>query len=80
MKIAILSRNNDLYSTKRLVEAAKLKGHEAIIVDHAKCSVVMEKGKPSVLFNGDLLSDVDAIIPRIGSSITFYGTAIVRQF
>ncbi len=80
MKIAILSRNPELYSTNRLVEAAQNNNHEVLIVDHAKCSVVMEKGKPGVLYNGHLLEQIDAIIPRIGASITFYGTAIVRQF
>lgn len=80
MKIAILSRNPNLYSTKRLVEAAEQKGHEATVIDHAKCSVVMEKGNPGILYNGELLTDIEAVIPRIGSSITFYGTSIVRQF
>lgn len=80
LKIVVLSRNAELYSTKRLVEAALTRGHEAIVVDHAKCSVVMEKSKPAVLYEGELIKNVDAIIPRIGASITFYGTAIVRQF
>lgn len=80
MKIVVLSRNAELFSTQRLVEAIQLKGHEAVVVDVAKCSVSMEKGKPAILFNGEFLRDVDAIIPRIGSTITFYGTAIVRQF
>lgn len=80
MKIAILSRNENLYSTKRLVEAAEQKGHEVIVIDHTKCSMVMEKKKPAVHYKGHLLQDIDAIIPRIGASVTFYGTAIVRQF
>lgn len=80
MKIAILSRNEKLYSTKRLVEAAKQKGHDVITIDHTKCSMVMEKGKPAILYKGELLLGIDAIIPRIGASVTFYGTAIVRQF
>jgi len=80
MKIAILSRNSKLYSTRRLVEAAKEKGHEAIVVDHLKCIIEIEKRKPKVYFNGAYLDDIDAVIPRIGASVTFYGTAVVRQF
>ncbi|MBB6463682.1 30S ribosomal protein S6--L-glutamate ligase [Flammeovirga kamogawensis] len=80
MKIAILSRNNNLYSTKRLVEAAEELGHEAIIVDHLKCTIELEKKSPRVFYNGKYLENIDAIIPRIGSSVTFYGTAVVRQF
>ena len=80
MKIAILSRKEELYSTSRLVEAAELRGHEAVVIDHAKCSVAMEKNKPAVMYDGENLMGIDAIIPRIGASITFYGTAIVRQF
>ena len=80
MKIAILSRNQNLYSTKRLVEAAKLKGHEAIIVDHLGCNLINEAGNPHIIYKGSKLEGVDAVIPRIGSSVTFYGTAVVRQF
>lgn len=80
MKIAILSRNSKLYSTQRLVEAAKKKGHEAIIVDHLKCTIELEKKSPKIYYNGAYLNDIDAIIPRIGASVTFYGTAVVRQF
>jgi len=80
MKIAILSRNPKLYSTKRLVEAAKQKGHEVIVVDHLKCIIELEKKNPRIYYNGIFLDDIDAIIPRIGASVTFYGTAVVRQF
>jgi len=80
MKIAILSRNSKLYSTRRLVEAATEKGHEAIVVDHLKCIIEIEKRSPKVYFNGSYLDDIDAVIPRIGASVTFYGTAVVRQF
>jgi ribosomal protein S6--L-glutamate ligase len=80
MKIAILSRNAQLYSTKRLVEAAEQKGHEAIIVDHLKCTIELEKKNPRIYYKGEYLDDIDAIIPRIGASVTFYGTAVVRQF
>ncbi len=74
MKIAILSRNPKLYSTRRLVEAAKEKGHEVIVVDHSKCILELEKKNPRVYYNGAYLDDIDAIIPRIGASVTFYGT------
>ncbi len=80
MKIAILSRNSKLYSTKRLVEAAVEKGHEAIVVDPLKCIIEIEKKKPKIYYHGSYLDDVDAVIPRIGASVTFYGTAVVRQF
>lgn len=80
MKIAILSRNPKLYSTKRLAEAAEAKGHEAEIIDHLKCNIEIEKKKPQIYYKGHYLNDIDAVIPRIGASVTFYGTAVVRQF
>lgn len=80
MKIAILSRNANLYSTRRLVEAAEQKGHEAVVIDHLKCIIELEKKNPKVFYQGKYLEDFDAIIPRIGASVTFYGTAVVRQF
>ncbi|AMM50391.1 alpha-L-glutamate ligase [Rufibacter sp. DG15C] len=80
MKIAILSRNARLYSTRRLVEAAQQRGHETVVLDHLRCDLVMEKGAPHILYKGELLTGIDAIIPRIGASVTFYGTAVVRQF
>ena len=80
MKIVILSTKPRLYSTRVLVRAARKKGHEALVVDHTKCTVIMEKGRPSVHYRGKALEGVDAIIPRIGASVTFYGTAVVRQF
>lgn len=80
MKIAVLSRNSNLYSTRRLIEAAEEKGHEAIVVDHLKCTIEIEKKAPKIFYNGGFLDDIDAIIPRIGASVTFYGTAVVRQF
>lgn len=80
MKIAILSRNPNLYSTRRLVEAGKEKGHEMVVVDHLKCIIELEKRKPKIYYNGTYLDDIDAVIPRIGASVTFYGTAVVRQF
>lgn len=80
MKIAILSRNAKLYSTKRLVEASKAKGHEPIVLDHLKCVIELEKKNPRIFYNGSYITDVDAVIPRIGASVTYYGTAVVRQF
>jgi ribosomal protein S6--L-glutamate ligase len=80
MNIVILSRDTKLYSTKRLVEAAEQHGHDVRVVDHLKCNLVIEKKKPKVIYRGEELTDVQAIIPRIGASVTFYGTAVVRQF
>jgi ribosomal protein S6--L-glutamate ligase len=80
MKIVILSRNPNLYSTQRLVEAGKQRNHEMLVVDHSKCDLFIEKKKPAVFYKGQKLEHVDAVIPRIGASVTFYGTAVVRQF
>jgi len=80
MNIGILSRNADLYSTKRLLEACEQRGHEPEIIDHLKCTIVMEQNKPSVIYKGKSLDYFDAVIPRIGASVTFYGSAVVRQF
>ncbi|HNS41825.1 MAG TPA: 30S ribosomal protein S6--L-glutamate ligase [Taishania sp.] len=80
MKIAILSRNANLYSTKRLVEAAELRGHEAHVIDHLRCNIEIEQTGPKIYYGGKYLTDFDAVIPRIGASVTFYGTAVVRQF
>ncbi|MTI19898.1 30S ribosomal protein S6--L-glutamate ligase [Fulvivirga sp. RKSG066] len=80
MNIGILSRNPDLYSTSRLLEACEQRGHKGEIIDHLKCTIVMEQNKPSVLYHGRSLEHFDAIIPRIGASVTFYGSAVVRQF
>lgn len=80
MKIAVLSTNKQLYSTQRLVDVATQRGHECIVMDHTKCYVGIQQGKPSIHYKGEVISDIDAIIPRIGASVTFYGSAIVRQF
>ncbi len=80
MKIAILSRNPNLYSTRRLVEAGQQRKHEVLIVDHTKCDLIIEKKNPVIIYRGKKLENVDAVIPRIGASVTFYGTAVVRQF
>lgn len=80
MKIAILSRDHNLYSTRRLVEAVKAAGHEAQVVDHMLCDLIIEQDGPYIIYKGEKLEGIDAIIPRIGASVTFYGTAVVRQF
>jgi ribosomal protein S6--L-glutamate ligase len=80
MRIVILSRNPKLYSTKRLVQAGQERNHEILVVDHTKCDLIIEKRKPVVRYNGEKLENVHAVIPRIGASVTFYGTAVVRQF
>ncbi len=80
MKIAVLSRNENLYSTRRLVEAINERGHEGRVIDHLKCDIIMDDKGPSIFYRGDMLDDIDAVIPRIGASVTFYGTAVVRQF
>lgn len=80
MKIVILSRNPNLYSTKRLVEAGEKRKHEMLVLDHTKCDLVIEKKNPQIYYKGERLDGVDAVIPRIGASVTFYGTAVVRQF
>lgn len=80
MKIAVLSRGPKLYSTRRLVEAIKARGHECMVIDHMKCDIIMDETGPKIFYKGENLQHVDAIIPRIGASVTFYGTAVVRQF
>lgn len=80
MKIGILSRNPKLYSTRRLVEAANERGHEVRVIDHLRCYMNITSMRPSVHYKGEKLEGYDAIIPRIGASVTFYGTAVVRQF
>jgi ribosomal protein S6--L-glutamate ligase len=79
MKIAILSRNTRLYSTKRLVEAARLRGHVVRVFDPLRCYVRIAPGASSIRYKGKELRDIDAVIPRIGTTSTFYGTAVLRQ-
>ena len=80
MKIAILSRGPKLYSTRRLREAAETRDHEVLIADPLKCYMNIATHNPTVYLKGDKLEGIDAVIPRIGASITFYGTAVLRQF
>lgn len=80
MKVAILSRNKKLYSTRRLKEAGEALGHQVDVIDTTHCYMDITSNSPTVRYNGQQLPFYDAIIPRIGASITFYGTAVVRQF
>lgn len=80
MKIAILSKGPGNYTTKRLKEEAKKRGHDVVIINYAKCYVSVEQSKPVVRYEGNDLNDFDAIIPRIAQSYTNYGCAVVRQF
>jgi len=79
MKIGILSRRASLYSTSRLRDAARERGHEVRIVDPLRCYMDITAKRPKVMYGGAAL-DFDAVVPRIGASVTFYGTAVVRQF
>ena len=80
MKIALLSRNRQLYSTRRLVEAAEQRGHEVRILDVLRCYMNVTSHRPSIHYRGEELEKFDAVIPRIGASVTFYGTSVLRQF
>ncbi len=80
MKIGILSRNSKLYSTRRLIEASQQRGHKVQVIDPLLCYMNITSHRPSVHYKGEELQGFDAMIPRIGASITFYGTAVVRQF
>lgn len=80
MKIAILSRGPNLYSTRRLVEAAEANGHDVEVIDALRCYMNITANKPQIHYKGRILDGYDAIIPRIGASVTFYGTAVLRQF
>ena len=80
MKIAVLSRDASLYSTRRLMEAGEKREHRMVIIDHMRCYMDITAYDPKVIYQGKPLADIDAIIPRIGATKTFYGTAVVRQF
>lgn len=80
MNIAILSRNKKLYSTRRLIEACEQRGHTATVLDVKRCYMDVVSSKPEIHFKGECLPVYDAVIPRIGASVTFYGTAVLRQF
>lgn len=80
MKIAVLSRSKNIYSTRRLVEAAEERGHEIEVIDTLRCYMNIASHRPMMHYRGKLLDGYDAVIPRIGASVTFYGTAVLRQF
>tara|TARA_R110002096_G_scaffold7468_1_gene32433 strand:- start:2372 stop:3277 length:906 start_codon:yes stop_codon:yes gene_type:complete len=80
MKIAVLSTNKNLYSTRRIVEAGIERGHEMPVIDHRRCYMNIDSSSPGIHYNGEAIEGVEAIIPRIGASVSFYGTAVVRQF
>lgn len=80
MKIALLSRNRRLYSTRRIIEAAEARGHEVRVLDVLRCYMNITSHRPSIHYRGDELEDFDVVIPRIGASVTFYGTSVLRQF
>ncbi|PRY26438.1 SSU ribosomal protein S6P modification protein [Aliiruegeria haliotis] len=80
MKIAMLSRNPDLYSHRRIKEAAEARGHDFDIINTTRCYMNIASRRPEIYYNGEQLPHFDAVIPRIGASVTFYGMAVVRQF
>ena len=80
LTIKILSLSKKLYSTQRLFEAAKKRGHNVEVIDYLKCDLVIERKKPTIYYKGRLLEDVDAVIPRIGATHMYYGAAVIRQF
>ncbi|HUH29956.1 MAG TPA: 30S ribosomal protein S6--L-glutamate ligase, partial [Rhodanobacter sp.] len=79
MKIAILSRNTRLYSTRRLIEAARARGHVVRVLDPLRCYARVAPGALALRYKGKAVRDIDCVIPRIGTSTTFYGTAVLRQ-
>jgi ribosomal protein S6--L-glutamate ligase len=80
MKIGILSTNKNLYSTRRLVEAGQARGHEVHVINHTRCYMNITSHNPSIHYKGEAILGMDAVVPRIGASVSFYGTAVVRQF
>ncbi|WP_425408326.1 30S ribosomal protein S6--L-glutamate ligase [Hyphococcus sp.] len=80
MKLALMCRNAELYSHKRIVEAAEARGHEIDVIDHLRCYINITSHRPTVRYRGEELAYFDCVIPRIGASVTFYGTAVLRQF
>ncbi len=80
MKIALLSRNRKLYSTRRIIEAAEQRGHEIKVIDVLRCYMNIASHKPTIHYRGEDLEGFDTVIPRIGASVTNYGTAVLRQF
>lgn len=80
MNIAVLSRKSSLYSTRRLIEAGEKRGHTMNVINHTKCYMVLQSEDPDIFLGDHELDDIDAVIPRIGASVTFYGSSVIRQF
>ncbi len=80
MKLALMCRNPALYSHQRLIEVAQERGHEIDVIDHLRCYVNITSHRPQIHYEGNILPKYDAVIPRIGASVTFFGTAVLRQF
>jgi len=80
MKIALMARNGNLYSHQRLVQATRQRGHDIDVIDHTKCYMDITSHRPALYYNDRKLPHYDAVIPRIGASVTYYGTAVLRQF
>ncbi len=80
MRLVVLSQKPELYSTRRVVEAAERAGHEVQVIDYLRCSMDITAHKPRVMVDGEEIEGVDAVLPRIAASANFYGTAVVRQF
>jgi ribosomal protein S6--L-glutamate ligase len=80
MKIVLLCRSPQLYSHRRLIEAARSRGHEIDTINHLRCTIDIASHRPKIHYHGKVLAKPDAVIPRIGASVTFFGTAVVRQF
>ncbi len=80
MKITLLCRSPQLYSHQRIIEAAKARGHEIDTINHLRCTIDIASHRPKIHYHGKVLGKYDAVIPRIGASVTFFGTAVVRQF
>ena len=80
MKIALLSRNRRLYSSRRIIEAAEERGHKIVVIDVLRAYMNIAAHKPSIHYRGEILEGFDAVIPRIGASVTAYGLSVLRQF
>lgn len=80
MKLALMCRNEKLYSHRRIIEAAEERGHDIEVVDHLRCYINITSNDPNIRYKGEKLPKYDAVIPRIGASVTFYGCAVLRQF
>lgn len=80
MNIAILSQSSNIYSTFRLVQEGRERGHNVFVIDHTNCNLVIENNKPKIYFNGLKIKDIDVIIPRIGANVTDFGSSVIQHF